>query len=74
MLHQRHNVCGFAGTKDKRGVTSQFVTLFKVEPARLAGLNPRWFCVCACASVSWCVLALCAHSDMAQGGVLPAFS
>ncbi len=30
------------GTKDKRGVTSQLMTAFKVEPAKLAGLNSRW--------------------------------
>ncbi|GLC42432.1 hypothetical protein PLESTM_001332600 [Pleodorina starrii] len=35
------NCFGFAGTKDKRGVTCQFVTGFKVSPARLARLNPR---------------------------------
>ncbi|KAG2486127.1 hypothetical protein HYH03_015221 [Edaphochlamys debaryana] len=32
---------GFAGTKDKRGVTCQWVTAFKVFPARLAALNAR---------------------------------
>ena len=30
-----------AGTKDKRGVTCQFATIWKVPPARLAGLNQR---------------------------------
>ncbi len=42
MLHLRPHAFGFAGTKDKRGVTSQYVTLLKVEPGRLAALNPRW--------------------------------
>lgn len=28
-----------AGTKDKRGATSQYVTAHKVAPARLAGLS-----------------------------------
>ncbi|GBG00206.1 hypothetical protein Rsub_12987 [Raphidocelis subcapitata] len=32
---------GIAGTKDKRGITAQWVTLFKVHPARLAALNGR---------------------------------
>ncbi|GFR51215.1 hypothetical protein Agub_g13587, partial [Astrephomene gubernaculifera] len=32
---------GFAGTKDKRGVTCQFVTAFKVSASRLAALNSR---------------------------------
>jgi hypothetical protein len=41
MLHTRPHAFGFAGTKDKRGVTSQHVTLFKADPARLAALNPR---------------------------------
>ena len=30
-----------SGTKDKRGVTSQMMTAYKVEPARLAALNSR---------------------------------
>ncbi len=30
-----------AGTKDKRGVTSQWVTAHKVSAQRMAGLNPR---------------------------------
>jgi len=29
----------FAGTKDKRGVTTQWVTAFRVHPNRLAGIN-----------------------------------
>jgi tRNA pseudouridine13 synthase len=30
---------GYAGTKDKRAVTTQLVTAYKVQPQRLAGLN-----------------------------------
>ncbi|GIL81041.1 hypothetical protein Vretifemale_10170 [Volvox reticuliferus] len=33
-----HNF-GFAGTKDKRGVTCQFATAFKVSPSRLSTVN-----------------------------------
>ncbi|GLI60780.1 hypothetical protein VaNZ11_003012, partial [Volvox africanus] len=33
-----HNF-GFAGTKDKRGVTCQFATAFKVSPFRLSAVN-----------------------------------
>ncbi len=29
------------GTKDKRGLTSQYVTAYKIAPERLAALNPR---------------------------------
>ncbi len=32
---------GFAGTKDKRGVTSQLVTVYNGDPARLAALNSK---------------------------------
>eukprot|EP00198_Chlamydomonas_reinhardtii_P010971 XP_001700308.1 predicted protein [Chlamydomonas reinhardtii] len=35
------NCFGFAGTKDKRGITTQFVTAFKVPASRLAPLNSR---------------------------------
>ena len=41
MLHVGHKLFSVAGTKDKRGVTVQQVTAFKLDPARLAGLNPR---------------------------------
>ncbi|KAF6264278.1 pseudouridine synthase [Scenedesmus sp. NREL 46B-D3] len=41
MLHAQPRSFGFAGTKDKRGVTTQWVTAFKVSPAKLAALNPR---------------------------------
>ncbi|WIA15110.1 hypothetical protein OEZ85_001801 [Tetradesmus obliquus] len=41
MLHCQPRSFGFAGTKDKRGVTTQWVTAFKVSPAKLAALNPR---------------------------------
>ncbi|KAJ4761864.1 Pseudouridylate synthase 7-like protein [Rhynchospora pubera] len=34
---------GFAGTKDKRSVSTQQVTVFKVHPKRLAVLNDRLF-------------------------------
>eukprot|EP00798_Chlamydomonas_sp_ICE-L_P022952 gene22952-30136_t len=36
-----NSLLGFAGTKDKQGVTSQYVTAFKVEPAKLATLNSK---------------------------------
>lgn len=42
MLHCQPRSFGFAGTKDKRGVTTQWVTLWKVAPAKLAALNSRW--------------------------------
>lgn len=38
-LKLNHKVFQMAGTKDKRGVTVQAVTAFRVTPARLAGLN-----------------------------------
>ncbi len=42
MLHVNPNSnFGFAGTKDKRGVTGQWVTAWKVPAAKLAGLNAR---------------------------------
>ncbi len=41
LLHLHSHAFGFAGTKDKRGITTQYITLFKVEPQRLAALNPR---------------------------------
>ncbi|KAL2345777.1 hypothetical protein Fmac_007062 [Flemingia macrophylla] len=34
---------GFAGTKDKRAVTTQRVTVYKQRPSRLASLNQRLF-------------------------------
>jgi tRNA(Glu) U13 pseudouridine synthase TruD len=42
MLRLHSQAFGFAGTKDRRGVTTQYVTLFKVDPGKLAGLNPRF--------------------------------
>ncbi len=39
LIHWASVVC--SGTKDKRGVTSQFVTAYKISPQRLAALNPR---------------------------------
>lgn len=41
MLHLHSHAFGFAGTKDRRGITTQYVTLFKVDPRKLAALNPR---------------------------------
>ncbi|PSC67745.1 multisubstrate pseudouridine synthase 7 [Micractinium conductrix] len=41
LLRCGHKVFSVAGTKDKRGVTVQQVTAFKVDPGRLAGLNRR---------------------------------
>jgi hypothetical protein len=41
MLHLHSQAFGFSGTKDRRGITSQYVTLFKVDPHKLAALNPR---------------------------------
>jgi tRNA pseudouridine13 synthase len=40
-LHCGPKVFAVAGTKDKRGVTVQRVTAFRVAPSRLAGLNAR---------------------------------
>lgn len=39
MLHLHHKVFAVAGTKDKRGVTAQQVTGFRVPPHGLAALN-----------------------------------
>jgi hypothetical protein len=36
---------GYAGTKDKRGVTVQHVTLHRVTAEKLAALNPRLFSI-----------------------------
>eukprot|EP00878_Enallax_costatus_P019895 GHUV01021006.1.p1 GENE.GHUV01021006.1~~GHUV01021006.1.p1 ORF type:complete len:667 (+),score=201.67 GHUV01021006.1:67-2067(+) len=41
MIHCHMKSFGFAGTKDKRGITTQFVTLWKTPAAKLAALNPR---------------------------------
>ena len=41
ILHVKPKVFGFAGTKDRRGVTSQRVTLYKVRASRLAKLKLR---------------------------------
>ncbi|KAL4444565.1 hypothetical protein ABPG77_002382 [Micractinium sp. CCAP 211/92] len=41
LLRVSHKMFAVAGTKDKRGVTAQQVTAFKLDPARLAALNPR---------------------------------
>eukprot|EP00878_Enallax_costatus_P026706 GHUV01028686.1.p1 GENE.GHUV01028686.1~~GHUV01028686.1.p1 ORF type:complete len:283 (+),score=102.67 GHUV01028686.1:335-1183(+) len=42
MIHCHMKSFGFAGTKDKRGITTQFVTLWKTPAAKLAALNPRY--------------------------------
>ena len=39
ILHVKPRSFGFAGTKDRRGVTSQRVTIFKVRAARMAKLR-----------------------------------
>jgi hypothetical protein len=39
LLHVSHKVFGTAGTKDKRGITGQWVTAFCIAPERLAGAN-----------------------------------
>jgi tRNA pseudouridine13 synthase len=39
LLRCKPNVFGYAGTKDKRAVTVQSVTAFRVRPQRLANLN-----------------------------------
>jgi tRNA pseudouridine13 synthase len=36
-LHTRN--FGFAGTKDKRAYTTQYITAFKITPDRLRGVN-----------------------------------
>lgn len=33
----------FAGTKDKRGATTQLFTAFKLKPERLVGLNNKMY-------------------------------
>ncbi|WVZ99174.1 hypothetical protein U9M48_044508, partial [Paspalum notatum var. saurae] len=43
MLGLQPRAFGFAGTKDKRAVTTQQVTVFKVHASRLASLNKRLF-------------------------------
>nr|CAB3503214.1 unnamed protein product [Digitaria exilis] len=43
MLGLQPRSFGFAGTKDKRAVTSQQVTVFKVQANKLAALNNRLF-------------------------------
>ncbi|XP_062231827.1 multisubstrate pseudouridine synthase 7-like isoform X2 [Phragmites australis] len=43
MLGLQSRSFGFAGTKDKRAVTTQQVTVFKVQANRLAALNNRLF-------------------------------
>lgn len=40
-LHCGPKIFAVAGTKDKRAVTVQRVTAFRMDPARLAGLNSR---------------------------------
>ena len=41
ILHVKPRAFGFAGTKDRRGVTSQRVTLYKMRASRLAKLKLR---------------------------------
>jgi tRNA pseudouridine13 synthase len=41
IMRVRANLFSFAGTKDKRGVTTQLVTAFKVSAERLKGLSGR---------------------------------
>ncbi|KAJ3696119.1 hypothetical protein LUZ60_001496 [Juncus effusus] len=43
MLGVQPRAFGFAGTKDKRAVSTQQVTIFKVHPKRLAALNSRLY-------------------------------
>ncbi|PKA64964.1 tRNA pseudouridine13 synthase [Apostasia shenzhenica] len=43
MLGIQQRSFGFAGTKDKRAITTQRVTAFKLHPRRLAALNSRLF-------------------------------
>lgn len=43
MLGLQPRSFGFAGTKDKRAVTTQQVTVFKVQASRLLALNKRLF-------------------------------
>ena len=41
LLHVNHKLLGVAGTKDKRGVTVQQVTAFRIDPGRIAALNSQ---------------------------------
>lgn len=41
LLKVKPNLFTFAGTKDKRGVTCQYVTVPKIEASRMAALNKR---------------------------------
>ena len=41
LLRVHPRAFGVGGTKDRRGVTVQRATAFRIAPARLAGLNPR---------------------------------
>ncbi|DBB03074.1 TPA: hypothetical protein ACH3X1_013389 [Trebouxia sp. C0004] len=43
LIHCKRGVFATAGTKDKRAVTVQSVTAFKVSAERLAALNPRLY-------------------------------
>ncbi|KAL0052217.1 hypothetical protein WJX82_010083 [Trebouxia sp. C0006] len=43
LIHCKRGVFATAGTKDKRAVTIQSVTAFKVSAERLAALNPRLY-------------------------------
>ncbi|KAH8937329.1 hypothetical protein BDL97_16G022100 [Sphagnum fallax] len=43
MLHVQPKLFGFSGTKDKRAITTQQVTVFKQPAERLAALNERLF-------------------------------
>lgn len=43
MLHVQPKNFGFAGTKDKRAITTQQVTVFKQSAAKMAALNQRLF-------------------------------
>jgi hypothetical protein len=44
---------GIAGTKDKRGVTAQWATLYRVHPSRLSALNSRQGPLCFRRSRFW---------------------
>jgi tRNA pseudouridine synthase D (TruD) len=39
MLHVKPNIFAVAGTKDRRAITAQLVTAYKLSDARLANLN-----------------------------------
>lgn len=43
LLKVKPNLFTFGGTKDKRGITSQYVTVSKVEASKMASLNPKLF-------------------------------